>query len=147
MAATAAQKLQLRRMCGLASNDATYTDAVLAAYIEAYPLPDEWGQLPFYEDYSTTPPSHLANVNWVPTYDLAAAAADVWDEKAATLAPQYDVSADGASRTMSQQYEHATARARHWRARRSATSVRTRTIPRDVQEDAEFEADFQRGDW
>ena len=147
MAATAAQKLEIRRMCGLASNDATYTDTLLGTLIERYPLMDEWGQLPYYIDVSTAPPGQEANIDWVPTYDLAAVAADIWDEKAATYAPQYDVSADGASRNLSQQYEHAAARARHWRARRAATSSRTRAIPREVQEEAEFDADFQRGDW
>lgn len=35
------------------------------------------------------------------------AAADIWEEKAATIASQYDFSADGASLSRSQQYRHA----------------------------------------
>ncbi len=144
MAATAAQILQLRRMCGLTASDATYTDTVLAGYIEAYPLMDEWGQLPHFES-EDTPPVQETNTNWAPTYDLAAAAADVWDEKAAGYAGQYDVNADGASRSLSQQYEHAAARARHWRARRAATSVRTWTVPRDTLQRLDEESDLQDG--
>jgi hypothetical protein len=139
MAATAAQIAQLRRMCGLASDDATYTDQVLAWYIESYPLADEWGMLPYRRDASTTPAGQTANESWVSTYDLAAAAADVWEERAAGYAGQYDVNADGASRTLSQQYEHAAGRARYWRSRRSAKSVRTHTVPREVNDEPDFQ--------
>lgn len=140
MAATAAQIERLRRMCGLTSSDVTYTDAALAGYIERHPLPDEWGELPYYQDNSTTPPTQETNENWASSYDLAAAAADVWDEKAAGYATQYDVTTDGATRNLSQQYAQAQKQARYWRSRRAMVSVRVSTVPR---EEREYESDFQ----
>ncbi len=83
-----------------------YSDEVLAEYIEAYPLPDLDGNLP---DLDT----------WTPTYDLNAAAADVWEEKAAALARRHDFSADGGRFNRSQQYEQALKQARHYRSRRA----------------------------
>lgn len=139
MAATAAQIERLRRMCGLTPSDATYTDAVLAGYIERHQLPDEWGELPYYPS-DDEPPMAETNANWAPSYDLAAAAADVWDEKAAGYATQYDVNADGASRNLSQQYTQAQKQARYWRSRRAMVSARVMTVPR---EEREYESDFQ----
>lgn len=123
MMATAAQIAELRRMC--AEIDAkTYLDADLAAYIERYPLTDARGQEAFTWDVSTVPPSHIDNTAWVPTYDLHAAAADVWNEKAAALAHLYDFSADGGSYTRSQGVAQAQAQARYHLARRNLNTIR-----------------------
>lgn len=145
MAATAAQITVLRRRCALAAGDTVYTDAVLGAYIESYPLTDMRGQVPWYWIYTTLPPTVTANLNWIPTYDLAAAAADVWGEIASGLAAGYDVSGDGSSRSLSQKYEHAKKQEASWRSRRVASSVRTHTIPREIAEEINNILDYQRG--
>ena len=122
-AATAAQIAELRRMCAEPTTT-TYSDVALAAYIERYPLTDARGQEPFTWDVSTVPPSRLDNEAWVQTYDLHAAAADVWNEKAAALAHLYDFSADGGSYTRSQRVAQAQAQARYHLARRNLNTIR-----------------------
>lgn len=121
MTATAAQIAQVRRMV-VEPTTATYTDVAIQAYIEAYPLLDELGQAP-YTWTGTQPPVKVSNSAWIPTYDMSAAAADIWDEKAAILAAKFDFSADGASYTRSQAYEQASKRARYWRARRHPVTM------------------------
>ena len=117
MAATAAQIAQLRRMVAELTLG-TYDDNDLAGYIEAYPLLDERGEEPYTLD-SSTPPEREDNPDWIPTYDLHAAAADIWDEKAANYAANFDFSADGASYHRSQQYAQMMQQARYHRSRRS----------------------------
>lgn len=121
MSATAAQIAQLRRMVAEPTT-ATYDDTTLAGYIEAYPLLDERGEEPYIWDTSSSPPEQDDNEDWIPTYDLHAAAADIWDEKAAALATAFDATADGASLRLSQKYEQAMARVRYHRSRRSPKS-------------------------
>jgi len=87
-----------------------YSNAALAAYIEAYSLPDERGEEPYEWDTSTEPPTQEDNENWIPTYDLNAAAADIWQEKAA--------SASGKA------YEQAQRMARHYRSRRAIRTIK-----------------------
>ena len=123
MAATAEQIMRLRRMVAEADST-TYDNSVIADYIERYPLLDELGEEPYTWDMSTTPPHQDVNTWWVPTYDLNAAAADVWDEKAATVAQDYDYSADGASFSRSRVVEQYERRARSYRARRSAHTIK-----------------------
>jgi len=96
----------------------------LAAYIERYPLTDARGQESYTWDVSTVPPSHVDNTAWVQTYDLHAAAADVWNEKAAALAHLYDFSADGGSYSRSQGVAQAQAQARYHLARRNLNTIR-----------------------
>lgn len=128
MAATEEQIVRLRRLVN-EPGETTYDDAAIAGYIEAYPLRDERGKDPYAWDTSTTPPSQEANTSWIPTYDLNAAAADIWDEKAAVLAQDYDFSADGGNFSRSQAYEHAAAMAKRFRARRRARSAQVRMDP------------------
>ena len=90
MAATAAQIARLRRLCNLEVTDTTYTDMVLASYIELYPVVDAAGL----ESDETT---------WTATYNLYAAAVDVLAEKAGAAATAVDFSADGAQFQMSQE--------------------------------------------
>lgn len=116
MAATAMQVAQLRRMVA-EPTDATYDDMALADYIEAHPMRDELGNDPYVWDYSTTPATKTTNPDWVATYDLHAAAADVWDEKAAALAANMDFTADGATHHLSQQYQQAAAQAQYYRGK------------------------------
>mgnify|MGYP001230945799 CR=1 FL=1 len=132
MAATAAQVAQLRRMVDEPTT-ATYSDATLAAYIEAHFLMDKRGQEAYYFDETTAPPTPRVNLSWIPTYDLAAAAVDVWAEKAAILAADFDTNADGASLSRSQAYTQAMAQARYWSSRRKATTITVYPAPRPVE--------------
>ena len=118
MAATAEQIARLRRMVA-ESTAATYDDDAIAAYIERYPLLDERREAPYTWDTTTQPPTQDANDDWIPTYDLHAAAGDIWEEKAATYADQYDFNADGARHSLSQRFAQMMARARYHRGRRS----------------------------
>jgi hypothetical protein len=129
MAATAAQLAELREMVAEAT-EATYTDEALTTIIEAYPLPDALGVLPYTWDYSTTPPTQDPEETWIPTYDLHAAAAQVWQAKAAKLAGNFDFSADGASYSRSQAYEMAMKQSRHHAARRAPGTVTSVVEPR-----------------
>ena len=131
MAATAAQITRLRRMCGLAVGDTTYTDAVLGGYIETYPLLDERGEAPYTWDTSTEPPTQDDNDNWVVTYDLNAAAADVWDEVSAGIQGNFDFSAEGRTFNRSQAFDHARERARYYRSRRTPTTMRAVQWPKE----------------
>jgi len=129
MAVTAAQIAQLRRMV----NEPTatvYTEGVLSEYIARYPMLDERGEKPYTWETTTSPPTQEANDDWIPTYDLAAAAADIWSEKAAAPAEDFDTNADGASLARSQAYEQAMKQARYWRSRRAAGTVTLYPEPR-----------------
>lgn len=110
MAATAEQIAQVRRMAGIAAGDATYTDTVVGGYIEAYPLIDADGRDP-------------SDAEWIDTYDLHAAAADILEERAVALATSFDFSADGASYHRSQAYEKLMAQCRYHRSRRTPSTV------------------------
>jgi hypothetical protein len=130
MAASAAQISQVRLMCGLAAGDTTYTDAILTTYIETYPVLDAFGLQWYVWDYTTYPPHQDVNDDWVPSYDLNAAAGDVWSEKAGSLAAKFDFSADGANMSLSQQYQQAQQQARYYRARRAAGTIKHQVEPR-----------------
>jgi hypothetical protein len=134
MSATAAQIAQLRRMVNEPTTT-TYSDATLATYIEAYPLMDERGEEPYTWDTSTEPPTEEDNDNWLATYDLAAAAADVWSEKAAAPAEDFDTNADGADLKRSQAYEQAMKQARYYRSRRAARTITQVPVPRPTNDD------------
>lgn len=126
MAATAAMIARVRRMTGLVGTSAAeYSDADLTTIIETYPLLDELGSEPYTWDSSTEPPTQEANDDWIPTYDLNAAAAAIWQERAASLADNFDFSADGGSYQRSQAYEQYMKQARFYMARRSARAVAT----------------------
>ena len=142
MAATAAQILTLRRMCGLAVGDTTYTDAILTAAIERYPLMDPYGSQWYIWDYTTYPPHQDTNTAWVATYDMNAAASDVYQEKASALASKFDYSADGASMSLSQQFAQATQMARFYRSRRSAGTIKQVIEPRPQDDSLYGEVDL-----
>ena len=131
MGATAAQIAQIRRMVDEPTT-ATYSDATIQSYIEAHPCIDERGELPYSWDSSTQPPTQEANDDWIPTYDLAGAASNIWAEKAAILAADFDTSADGASLSRSQAYTQAMQQSRYWFARRKARTVTLYPVPRPV---------------
>lgn len=124
MTATAAQIARLRRMVNEPSATSSYTDDDLRDYIHQYPCLDEQGEAPYTIDTSTTPPHRTANTGWLPTYDLHAAAADIYEEKAAVVAQDFDFSADGGNYSRSQAYEHYMKQARYHRSRRKISTVR-----------------------
>jgi hypothetical protein len=129
MSASAAEVAMLRRMTA-ETTTATYSDITLGGYIERYPLYDSLGYMPTLSDGTE-------NTNWTPTYDLNAAAAQIWGEKAAALAgSSYDFSADGGSYKRSQLYEQAAKRERYYASRRAPGSLR-------IHVDAYFEQDYQ----
>lgn len=99
---------QLRRMVA-EPTAVNYTDAALSAYVEKYPVIDEHDRDP-------------KNPRWEPTYDLHAAAQDVWEEKAAAISGHVDFSADGGSYQQSQAYQAAMGQARYHGARRKPSS-------------------------
>lgn len=134
MAATAEQIAQLRRMVA-EPTEATYSDETAAAYIERYPLLDERGEAPYTYDSTTTPPTQTANTEWIATYDLNAAAADIWDEKTAAIASQYDFSADGSRFDMSKQVQQYEKRARYYRMRQAAKTARLHKWPEENGEE------------
>jgi hypothetical protein len=122
MAATAAQIAQLRRTTNELTA-ATYSDMQLTAFIEACPLVDELGTVPYTWDLSTDPPTKISTPQWIPTYDLNQAAADVWSEKAAAVASLYGFDADGGSYKVSERYEHFMKMAAYYRSRRSMKQI------------------------
>lgn len=135
MSATAAQIARLRRMVN-EPDDTTYADGLLAEYIERYCLMDERGQEPFTAwDTSTTPPTRDANDSWIPTYDLASAAADIWDEKAAVVATDFNFAADGGRYDRAQVAEKFTERARYYRSRRALRTITPIVAPVTSDED------------
>lgn len=128
MAATAAQVARLRRMVNEPGTD-TYSDEDMEGYIEACHCIDERGEAPYTWDTSTEPPTQDDNDNWVPTYDLNSAAADIWEEKAAVLSQDFDFKADGGDYSRSQAYEQAMKQARLFRSRRNPGTISQRPEP------------------
>lgn len=120
-AVTAAQIAQVRRMVAEPTTT-TYSDALLTAIIEGYPTIDANGQMPFYWS-AAIPPAQVVNVLWVATYDLNAASGQIWQEKAAVPAADFDFNADGGSYTRSQVYEQAMKQARFYNARRNGKTI------------------------
>ncbi len=119
---TVDQVAQVRRMTAEPTTT-TYSDDTIEAYIAKYPLMDPLGNKPYEWDYSSTPPSQDANEDWIPTYDLHAAAGDIWEEKAGAVFSRFDFSADGGNYSRSQEYENAMKQARYHRSRRSPTTM------------------------
>lgn len=120
MAQSSSTIARLRRMTGRAADDATWTTELLTETIEQYPVADEHGR----------DPDHYA---WEATYDLNAAAAEVWDAVVAELAGLFDFSADGGSFSQRQQYENAKERAAYYKAHRKSRSVKVRSSRPYVQ--------------
>lgn len=118
--------VRLRRMIA-EPDETTYTDSDLAEVVSRYPLPDAAGAWP-------TLTSGSANTAWVGTYDLAHAAADVWEEKAGTVVGSFDFTADGATFRKSQVVEQYERQARKWRSRRSLGTHTMVMYPNITQE-------------
>jgi hypothetical protein len=130
MSATAAMILQVRGWVN-EPDDTTYDDDAITVFIERYPLLDERGEVPYTWDTST-PPVQEANEDWIPTYDLHAAAADVWTEKATIVAADFDFQADGGNYSRSQVYEAYMSLARHHQARRKPGVITLHMHPKET---------------
>lgn len=100
MTVTESMIAKLRRMIN-EPTQALYTDAALDEILTENAVTDPDGQT---------------------TYDLNAAAADVWSEKAALIADEFDFNADGGSFQRSQKYDAYMKNARHYGSRRKAKS-------------------------
>lgn len=118
----------LRRMVN-EPDETVYTDDLLQEIIEKYPVIDELGTAPYYWDYSGGVPAKVQNTAWVETYNLNAAAADIWEEKAAILAERFDFTADGGSYNRSQAYIHAYDMAKYYRGKSGIKSIRLLKSP------------------
>jgi len=124
--ATAAMLARLRRMVDEPTTT-TYSDVVLSAYIEEYPLIDERGLIPYYfrviGSGSAAAPDKVTTTGWLPTYDLNGAAADIWDEKAAAVAEDFSFDADGGKFSRNEVFEQYQAKARAHRSRKVPKSM------------------------
>lgn len=98
--------------------DTRYTDPEIQTIITLYPLVDSEGFAPDQD-------------NWTPTYDLNAAAAHIWEEKASGRTQNFDFSADGGSYQRSQSYEMAMKQARYYRSKRSLKTIEMESTPKD----------------
>lgn len=123
MAVTETMIAQLRRMVNEAAIT-TYTDAILTALLEARAVNDSRGIEPTILDFSTTPPTPKTNINWIPTYDLPATAADVWEEKAAAVACDFSFQADGSTMNRDQVYAQYMRQAQRYRSQSRPGSIK-----------------------
>jgi len=130
MTVKAAQIAQLRRMVAEPAAT-TYSDALLEDIIELYPTIDELGTMPYYYVQTGGVPTQTANANWIPTYNLNMAAAQVWDEKAAAISNQYDFKADGGDYSRSQAFKHASEQAKYYRSRRGLSTFTLYKSPKE----------------
>lgn len=134
MAASRTQIDRVRTLCGGSSLDRT--DDQIAEAIERYALADGRHQVPFTWDTSTTPPTQTANVNWIPTYDLNAACADIWEEIAAGYVGDFDFADRDQKFDRSQKHGQAMKQVRHFRSKRvPASLVMTGPSKSDVPDD------------
>ena len=115
---TGAQIARLRRLVAEPTTD-TYTDNDLSAALELWPLPDVDGL-------------EMDSVVWAGAWDINQAAADIWDEKAAMVASDFDFAADGGDYKRSQVYAQMTARARAFRAKRQTGSLILQAYPKPL---------------
>jgi len=128
MTATATMIARVRRMVAEPTTK-TYADLDIQAFIESYPLIDLRGEEPFSWDLSTTPPTQDENENWVVTYDLNAAAADILEEKAAVYVGDFDFRVDGGDYKRSQAYQNLISLAQKYRAKRAHRTIEQYAYP------------------
>ena len=101
----------------------TYSDALLTRIIEKYPVLDELGEKPYTWNTAAEPPTQDDNESWIPTYDIHAAAADVWEEKANAFIGNYDFGSDDQDFKRSQVYKMHMERVRWHRSRRVPSAL------------------------
>lgn len=114
----------LRRFIGDTGASPAYTDEQISEVIARYPTVDFDGKEPtrLADDGSSVVP----NEYWLPTYDLHAAAADLWNEMAAGYITQHDFSADGGQYSRSQIYQQMMARSRYHNSRRKGKIIKVK---------------------
>lgn len=134
MAATAAMAAELRRMVDESTED-TYSDDLIDSIIEKFPLIDALGTDPRDIDYSTTPPTISEKDEWIPTYDLNAAAASIWEEKAAAIADEFSFKADGGSFSRKEKYDQFMAISRRFASKKSAKPIKVWIEPRTIKQE------------
>ena len=122
MAASSDDISRLRRMVS-EPEVTTYVDGDLSSAIESYPIEDSAGNEPDDDD-------------WTATYDLHAAAADIWQEKAGRVITDYDFQADGGRYDRSQVHSAMMKQVHHHLARRQLRAiVQKRWIPVTDEDD------------
>lgn len=109
---------RLRRLTA-ESTQATYTDIDMAECISRYPVADASGYAP-------------TDTAWVGNWDINQAAANIWEEKAATLAAGFDFSVDGGDYKRSQAHAQAVQTARFFRSRRQMSSYTMVVTPKPL---------------
>lgn len=112
---------ELRGLVG-EPTDERWTDEDLRTEIAKYPRLDRDGRYPQVHNGVVW----VLNPDWIETYDLNRAAANLWQKKAAPRAGDYDYSADGGNFQRSQRYEQAMKMARYYNARRAPSVWRVR---------------------
>jgi hypothetical protein len=105
----------------------TYSDSELAEYVEKYPITDADGYEPDADD-------------WTETYDLNAAAAAIWYEKAAAHVTDYKFTADGSTFNRNEVYNQ---------CMRMASRYASLAVPGslEVRIDKDYERDYQSTYW
>lgn len=98
-----------------------YSDADMTAFLEACPVVDENGESPRVPNSTTN--NLETNPDWTPTYDLHAAAALIWEDKAALVVGLYDFEADGGSYSRGQMHAHMMQMARYHQSRRNPKTI------------------------
>ncbi len=100
----------------------TYSDETLVGYIETYPCVDENGEAPRVPS-TLTPGEMMVNPDWTATYDLHAAAAAIWEEKAGAVSHLFDFEADGGAYSRSQMAANAKRMALYHLSRRNPSTI------------------------
>ncbi len=136
MSATDDMVTNIRRMINEPDDTNGYTSDVLKEMIENYPCLDERGEAAYTWNTATTPPSKKTNTDWLATYDLHAAAADVWSEKAGKVSGQYGFTADGGQYQRQQAHKQMMDMVRFHGARRKPTTIRVQQYPDRLNADA-----------
>lgn len=130
MAATVAQVKKLQRLVNEPTAGA-YAYEDLKAILEQYPQMDKEGTEPQYiltPATATTPPVYADNPNWIPTYDIHSAAAEIFEEKAANAAQDFEFSVDGESYKRNQVYDQYMQLVRFHQARRSPGTITLKEV-------------------
>jgi hypothetical protein len=124
MAPTAEQIARLRRMVA-EPTEATYDDEACTALLEEYAVLDWLGKEPVVIDRQVAggPPVVISNPLWTPTYDMHAAAARIWHEKAAAWIERYSFTDSGQSFDRNQVYQNMMQRAKFHEARRNPRTL------------------------
>ena len=124
MSATAAQVKKLQRAVDEPAAG-VYAYDELKEILEEFPLIDKEGTEPHLQTpaTATTPPVYADNPYWIPTYDIHAAAASIFEEKAAKTAQDFEFSADGGSYKRNQVYDQYMQLVRFHQARRSPRTI------------------------